>query len=214
MRILKICLVVLCILAGLAAAGTGVYFALDHWDDLPVFLQKPQEAEDRAQAMLDAVKNGRYEEAEAMFLGSVDLGMEREVDTPMSRALWQLYIENLEYTPVGELYATEAGVARDYTVRYLDSEATLAPLQSRAKIIMEYRIESAKNMDEIYDGKNEYRQDLVTDVVETAFNQLMEQRELPVLEENFTVELVYEDGQWKILAQESLLRAITAGLTD
>lgn len=214
MRILKICLAILCILAGLAAAGTGVYLALNHWGDLPVFLQKPQNAEDRAQAMLDAVKDGRYEDAESMFLHAVDLGMERETDTPMSRALWQAYKENLEFLPVGELYPTENGVARDYTVRYLDMETTLAPLQGRAKVIMEYRIESATYVSEIYDGKNEYRQELVADVVETAFNQLMEQGELPVLEKSFTIELVYMEGQWKILAHESLLRAITAGLTD
>lgn len=214
MRNVKICLIVLCVLVGLLAAGTGVYLALNHWGDLPVILQKPQEAEDLAQAMLDAVKNGRYEEAEAMFLGTVDLGMDREVDTPISRALWKAYQENLVFTPVGELYATEAGVARDYTVRYLDPEATLAPLQGRAKVIMEYRIENAKSMSEIYDEKNEYRQDVVADVVETAFNQLLEQEKLPVLEESFTVELVYADGQWKILAKESLLRAITAGLTE
>lgn len=214
MKTVKICLAVLCVLVALAAAGTGVYLALEHWTDLPVFLQKPQAAEDRAQELLKAVKDGRYEDAQAMFLGSVDLGMEREVDNAMSRALWQVYRENLEFTPAGELYATEAGVARDYTVRYLDPEALLAPLEGRAKIIMEYRVENATYMDEIYDGNNEYRQDLVTDVVKTAFDQLMEEEKLPLLEKAFTVELVYADGQWRVVAREELLKALTAGLTE
>lgn len=214
MKTLRVCLIVLCVLVGLAAAGTGVHLALNHWSDFPVILQKPQQAEERAQALLDAVKDGRYEDAEGMFLETVDLGMERELDDTMSRALWQAYREHLAFTPVGELYPTKNGVARDYTVKYLDLEALLAPVDGRAKIIMEYRIENAQNVSELYDAYNEYREDLVADVLETAFNQLLDQRELPELEDKFTIELVYTDGQWKVLAQESLLRTITAGLTE
>ena len=72
-------------------------------------------------------------------------------------------------------------------------------------------MEEAEDVDQIYDENNEYRQDFVDAVVRDAMEQALKQ-DARYVETELTVNLAFHQGQWWILADEALMRAISGGI--
>lgn len=66
-------------------------------------------------------------------------------------------------------------------------------------------------MDEVYDEKGEYSQAFADRVLEDGIRQTLKEDARQSTRE-ITLHLVYEDGQWWVLAEEDLLRWISGGV--
>ena len=211
MKIFMKCIASFLALLALAAAVFGIVIAVSNRNSEPVLVKPAQAAIDTADALLAAVSNGDYETAATMILGETDLGVDRKAKDQVGVLLWDAYQESLEYTPVGDSFATDTGVARNYTVRYLDVDSVMATLRERSQALLEKRVEEAEDMSEVYDENNEYREDFVMDVLYDAAMEALEE-DVTYVEETFAVNLVYREGKWWVVADDGLKRAISGNL--
>lgn len=211
MKIFTKCLAVFLALVAVSAAVFGIVLAVNNRGQAPVLVEPSQAAIRTADAILAAVSNGDYATASAMILGVPDLGVDRAAKDQVGVLLWDAYQESLEYEPAGDSFATDDGIARAYTVRYLDVNAVISTLRDRSRVLLEQRVETAKDMSEVYDENNEYREDFVMDVLYDAAAQALEE-DATCVEKTFTMNLVYREGKWWAVPDNALLSAISGSL--
>jgi len=196
----------------LAAAGLGIYTAARFHDRLPMLLQPSAEAQLTVENMLGAVSRGDYAAVSAMILGTPELGVGRTVEDPLGEMLWDAYQESLEFTAVSGCYTTQSGLAYDYKVRYLDWDSVMEPLRDCSITLFEKRVAEAEDMSQVYDENNAYRESFVMNVLLDAAEAGL-QEDAVYVEATFTMNLVYQDGQWWIVADDALLSAVSGGLS-
>lgn len=197
-------------LAAVIAVG-GVCFIFANRNAQPVLLSPSQEALDTAQQLVQAITDGDYATAGKLMLGSPDMGVDRSADSKVGRLIWNAHQQSITFTPVGECFATESGIGQQYTVRYLDMEAVTANMGQHSEELLALRVEQAKDVSEVYDSNNNYREDVVMEVLCDAAQKALK-RDAAFVEVTFTVNLVYRNGQWLAIPDAELLEAITGGL--
>lgn len=201
---------VLAVLA-LVVAAAGIWLAISARQAEPVLVQPSDRALATAQEMLQAVADGDYDHAGQRILGCPDLGVDRQAESEVGRLIWAAYQESLSFTPEGACYATASGIAQNYRVRYLDRNAVTARLRERSQALLEERVANAQDTSQVYDENNEYRADVVMEVLAQAAQQAL-QEDAAYVELVVPVSLTYENGAWWVLPEEQLLAAISGGL--
>ena len=177
----------------------------------PMLLTPPQEARSSLVTMLDGVCEGDYAAASGCILGTPSLGVDREAADELGVLYWDAFVESASYELVGECYATENGVAQDITFNCLDLNSVTGSLRERSQALLEERIENTTDLTEIYDENNDYREDVVMEVLyEAARDALAEDAVMITVE--LTVNLKYQDGKWWVVADKALLDAISGGV--
>lgn len=198
-------------IAGLFLAAACVFLALQNRDASPVLVQQPQAAMDRVHTMLDALCAGDYGTVSGCLYGQPDLGMDREAEDPVGRLFWEALADSFAYEAGEKFHATDSGVSLDVTVSALDLGSVTEKLKDRAQAKMEQRIAEAEDVSEIYDENNEYREEFVLDSLYVAALEALDQDARQISWE-LTLNLVYENGQWWIMPEQDLLRAISGGI--
>lgn len=201
---------VLCLL-GLAIAGGTVWVSLECKDALPILLEPAQEAQDRVETLMDAVCDGDYDLAGSVILGNPELGVDREASDAAGVLIWDAFADSLAYEMVGDCYTTETGVAQNVTVSCLDVRSVTKNLKVRAQTLLEERVRNAEDVTEVYDENNEYREDFVMEVLFDAVEEALQQ-DAQQMHTEFTVNMVYQDGDWWIISDNALLAAISGGI--
>lgn len=200
-----------CALLASVFAAAAVSAAVYCRNRTPVLVYAPEEAVQQVHLFLDAVCAGDFAGAQTMLYGSWDLGADREPSDPVGRILWEAYVESLDYELVGELYATRNGLAQNVKLVHLELPALTENLGSRSRALLESAVETAEDVTQIYDQNNSYREDLVMDVLGQAAQQAVE-ADRRYTYQILSLPLVYADGQWWIVANQELLKAISGGM--
>lgn len=196
------------ILAGVAAAGFTVEVAKNNLDSIPVLLAPVEEAETQAQALMEAVANGDYETAGTLILGNPKLGVDRDPADTVGIMIWEAFVSSYSYEMVGESFATDSGIAQKVKVSYLDISSVTNNLKERSQTLLEARVAQAEDVDEIYDENNNYKESFVMEVLyDAVVDALAEDAKMTGAE--FTINLVYRDGQWLVVSDSALLSAIS-----
>lgn len=194
----------------LGAAACGVYLTLDNIGAEPVLVQAPEEARQRALALMDALCEGDYDSISDQLYGRPDLGLNRDPADAVGVLLWDALAESRTYSVLRDCYATDNGIAMDVVVEGLDLDSVLGGLRQRAQALLEQRVAQAENTDEIYAEGGEYREEFVMDVLKDATAEALEQEGKQVRWE-LTLRFVYDEGRWWIRPDEALLTAISGG---
>lgn len=235
-----------CLLAvvALVVAAVGIWVSLRYRNALPIVIEPSKEAANTADRLLAAVEKGDYEAAGGMILGNPSLGvkydefgrvilpesddeamaklteMEKETLRHIKEKAWFAYQSSLKFTPQGDVFVTEAGVARTYQVRYLKVNTVIDDLRQRSEQKLTARVEAAEatgNVSDVLDENGDYREDIKCAVLlEAAEEALAEALEDPASYEqwSFTMNLVYQDGAWWAKQDPELIRAISGSLTE
>ena len=201
---------VFAVLALVIAVG-GVCFIFANRNAHPVLVVPSQAALDTASQLLQNVCDGDYTAAEKLILGSPDLGVDREAEGSVGKLIWEAYQDSISFTPVGQCFATESGVGQSYVVRYLDLEALTANLRTYSEQLLALRVKQAADVSQVYDINNNYREDVVMEVLAQAAEQALRE-DAAYVELVVPVGLTYENGAWWVLPEEQLLAAISGGL--
>ncbi len=207
MKIYKVLAAVFAVLA-LAAAVAGVTVSLRHIQSEPVLVEAPEEARQRAVALMDAVCAGDYEQIQLQLYGQPELGLDREPADAVGKLFWQALMESRSYTVVRDCYATDDGIAIDVVLVSLDMDSVTGNLQSRARSLMELRVKQAEDTTEIYREGGEYREDFVMAVLEDAAREAL-QEDAEVTQWELTLRFVYSGDRWWIRPDGELLAAIS-----
>lgn len=209
---IKKALSVLFALLAVALAGFTLWVTLDAVGASPVLMVPPAAAAETADTMLAAVCAGDYDAAEDLMYGSPDLGVGREPADAVGGLLWDAFVHSTSYTLVGDCYATDSGVAQDVIFSCLDLSSVTATLGERAQLLLVERVEEAEDADAVYDENGDYREDFVMTVLQDVTKDaLIEDAEY--IQKELTVNLVYKQGQWWVVADQALLSAISGGVT-
>lgn len=198
---------------GAFLAAVCVLLALMNMHASPVLLKQPQAAMDQVSTMMDALCAGDYETVSGCLYGKPNLGLDREAADPVGALFWEALEESFSYELHGQFHATDSGVALNATITALDLDSVTVNLRERARTVMEQRIAEAEDADEIYDENSEYREDFVMDALYDAAMEALEQDARHTTWE-LTLNLVYENGQWWIMPEQTLLRAISGGILN
>ncbi len=199
------------LLAGLALGVFAVKLSFDSQNSLPRLLIGSEDAQQAVTAVMDAACHGDFARAEALFYGDVDLGINREPETPVGQLLWQAHVQSLSYRLLGTCYTTATGLAQEVEITYFDRSSVTDTLGSRASSLLQQAIDAADTPQEIYDESGSYREDVVMALVYRAAQEALE-AEGKTVTVRVTVNLIYEGGRWQVLAENSLMDALSGGV--
>jgi len=198
-------------LLGIAVAAAAVFLALSFREAKPVLLSPPLLAKSQAVSLMNEICAGDFESASQRLLGTPDLGVDREAAEEVGVMIWEAYLESLSYDMVGTCYATDDGLAQNVVLTCLDVTSVTANLQQRAQALLEERVAAAENTTEIYDDNYEYREEFVMKVLRDAMEEALVEDAAEMTVE-LTLNMVYRDGQWWVVADSALLDAISGGV--
>ena len=208
---IKKLLSVIFIIIGIAAAVAAVNLGLSNKDADPVLLAPPEEAKLQVVGMMDAVCAGDFAGASAYLQGQPDLGVDREASDPVGVLIWNAFCDSMSYELVGECYGTEEGLAQDLTISCLDITSVTEVLKERSQTMLEQRVEEAEDLDEVYDEDLQYREDFVMSVLYDAAEVALEE-DARTMTADLTVNMIYQNETWWIIADRNLLDAISGGI--
>ena len=161
--------------------------------------------------MLDALCEGDYETVTDCLYGSPVLGLDRLPQDAVGQMFWQALTDSYTYELRGDFHATDSGVAVNATISAMDISSVTVNLRERAQKLLEQRIAEAEDTSEIYDSNNEYKEDFVMGALYDAALAALEE-DAGSVSWDVTLNLIYKDGQWWIMPEQTLLQAISGGV--
>ena len=198
-----------CGAAAILLAGCGIRLGVTAPEKNPVLLKTDSSAELLCQKFAQCLDDGDFEGLSETFLGSPQIsggGTEE-----LSQRIWESYVNSMNCRLEDGLYCTNQGLAQDITLEALDLEALGKQLQKRVPILLEARIAKAKDIGELYDSKNGYRQDVIDQVLLQALEEILSKnpatRETPL-----TLRLCRSEGQWYLQPEGELIRFLSGNM--
>lgn len=198
-------------LLGMGAAAAGIYLSLHNMNASPVLLVQPEEAKAKVVSVLDAVCDGDYAQASLGMQGTPDLGVDRAAEGQVGNLIWNAFLDSISYELEGECYATDSGIAQNVVIRTLELNSVTEKLREHSQAMLAQRVEQAEDTSELYDENNEYREELVMEVLLEAAKQALAE-DVRYVTWEIRLNLIYDNGQWWVLPEQELLRAISGGL--
>ena len=198
-------------LLALALAASAVMFTVRYLNAPPVLVRVPEAAVEQVDAVMTAVCSGDYAAASRGLYGSPDLGADREPAEAVGVLIWDAFVDSTSYELVGECFVTEMGLAQNVRFSGLELESVTEKAGGYAQTLLQQRVEEATDPDQLYDEKNNYREDLVMEVLYEAVQQALRQ-DARYTEQELTLNLIYKQGQWWVMPDQALLSAISGGI--
>ena len=191
-------------------AVSALLICLTQRNAAPKLFGKAEGAEKCARGMMECISRGDYAGASAYLYGTPSLGIGDQRETPAAECVWDAFVSSMECRSRGSCYATDAGVAMDFTVSGLDIPSLTRELKQRSAAVLEARVEAAENMSQVYDSNQQYREDFIQSVLEEAAREAV--AAVSPVENAVTVQLVYEGNQWWVVPDSALMTAISGGI--
>ena len=198
-------------LLGMGAAIAGIYLSLSSMHATPILLTQPGAAKAKVESVMDAISEGDYTAASLGIQGTPNLGVDRVAESAVGDLIWGAFLDSITYQLDGECYATDSGISQNVVIRTLEIASVTESLRDRSQTLLAQRVEEAEDTSELYDENNEYREDLVMDVLYAAAQQAIEEDARYVTWE-IRLDLVYENNRWWVLPSMEFLQAISGGM--
>ena len=171
----------------------------------------PQEAADCSEQLAQALSGGDLAAAAQLLDGQPALGVDSVPSDPMAARFWDAFRESMSCQLSGECYVLDGGFARDAVITALDVEAMTRDFQTRSHDLMNQRVEAATEMAELYDENNNFRQDLIDQVLEQACQEALDQAR----DRGLTLPIVCNTSSYETVETVELLaRHVTVWLAD
>lgn len=197
--------------AGLVLMLGTVGLCLTNLNTPATVAQIPEGAVQRSQELMDAVSAGDYQAVSQQIYGQPDLGFSGSLEDAVSDRFWQAYLGSISYEFLGDCYAVDSGFARQVRITALDLPAMVLDMQRRCHDLLQQRVEAATEMEELYDEENNFRQDLIDQVMDQAVEEALQQ-EHSTVSYDVVLNLVLRDGQWWAIPDQALLSALSGGI--
>jgi len=171
----------------------------------------PQGAAACAEDFAAALSRGDFEKAGQLIYGQPSLGAAGEPEDATGALVWDAFKDSLSFAYTGQCYATDSGIFRNADVTALDVSSVTGRLAERAHTLLTARVEAAEDMTQLYDEENNFREDLVDEVLREAVTQALAE-DAETVTGHVTVKLVYAQDQWWVVPDTALLDTISGGL--
>lgn len=180
--------------------------------NLPVtVLAEPKEAEQTAQALVDALNQGSLSQAAELLYGIPALEDHPDFEEPYLNTLWACYLESLTCRLEGGCYAADSGLYQDICVEALDISAALPEIKSQYEALLPIRSQ-AEETENVYNEEGGYRESFVLSVLDEAAREVLS-RDCATTMRRVRLALVFREDQWWVLPQEGLMDILSGSLT-
>ena len=207
MKITKVLASVFACLGAVLMLGTTALCLLS-LDAQPKILNLPDGVVQCSETLVQALSQGDYATAEGLIYGQPDLGVPEQWDSTLEQLAWETFQESLTVSFDGDFYPSDTGYRRALTVSALDVSGAVAAVSQRAAALLSQRMEDAEDLSEIYDENNEFREDLMDQVLREALEQALAE-DAQLVTSQSVLELIYRDGRWWAVPDQTLLQAIS-----
>lgn len=183
-------------------------FFLWNRDGQTQVLELPREAATCCDRFVQALNDGDLEAAAQLMYGRPDLGVSGVPEDPESALLWEAFRGSIR-VELTEDWAVEQGeLVRRGSISALDVSSVLGTFPERIQPLVDQRIASAENLNEIYDENNAFREELMEQLLRQALQEAISQDAQPVTGE-VTLKMVKRDGTWWVVPQQNLLQILS-----
>lgn len=180
--------------------------------DAPVKLvETPKEAALCSAEFMGAIEAGDFSAAAKRMYGQPELGAQTPPTDAASAQVWDAFLGSISYVFQDSCYATDTGIARKVSVTALDIPSVTENLDARVHALLSQKVASATDMAQLYDESNNFRPELIDQVMAEALSQALDQDARTVTRE-VTLNLVHRDGQWWVVPDGALLQLLSGGV--
>ena len=200
----------LCGAAALDLGGFGIRLGVTSPGKSPVLLKTDQGAQDRCRDFAQCLREEDFEGLSKTLLGTPQI-TRYDGEEALAARIWQAYVSSMDCTLEGGLYGTGQGLAQNITLEALDLEDLGARLEEKVPLLLEARMEEARDIAELYDGRNGYRQEVIDQVLLQALDEVLSQNP-QTRETTLTLRLCRSRGQWLIQPEGDLIRFLSGNI--
>lgn len=200
----------LCGATALVLGGFGIRLGLTAPGKSPVLLSIDQGAQDRCRDFAQCLRQGDFDSLSQTLLGTPQI-TQYSGEEALSKRIWQAYVSSMDCALEGTLYGTDQGLAQNITLEALDLEDLGARLEEKVPLLLEARMEKAQDIQELYDGGNGYRQEVIDQVLLQALDEVLSQKP-QTRETALTLRLCRSRGQWLIQPEGDLIRFLSGNI--
>lgn len=200
----------LCGAAALVLGGFGIWLGVTSPGKSPVLLKTDQGAQDRCRDFAQCLREEDFEGLSKTLLGTPQI-TQYSGEEALAQRIWQAYVSSMDCTLEGGLYGTDQGLAQNITLEALDLEDLGARLEEKVPLLLEARMEEARDIQELYDSRNGYRQEVIDQVLLQALDEVLSQNP-QTRETTLTLRLCRSRGQWLIQPEGDLIRFLSGNI--
>ena len=200
----------LCGAAALVLGGFGIWLGVTSPGKSPVLLKTDQGAQDRCRDFAQCLREEDFEGLSKTLLGTPQI-TQYSGEEALAQRIWQAYVSSMDCTLEGVLYGTDQGLAQNITLEALDLEDLGARLEEKVPLLLEARMEEARDIQELYDSRNGYRQEVIDQVLLQALDEVLSQKP-QIRETTLTLRLCRSRGQWLIQPEGDLIRFLSGNI--
>lgn len=198
-------------LMGICVAISALWLSVHAMDAAPAIIETPESALEQVESMMDSFCSGDYTGASVCMYGNPNLGVDREAADAVGALIWEAFEKSMSYELTGEIYATNEGLAQNIRITTLDISAVTAYIKENARVNIETEAAAAEEYDAVFDENDEYREEFIQGILEETTRLALEQNAAQITTE-VTLHLVWSDGQWWVVSNDSLLKAVSGGI--
>ena len=197
---------------GCAVAVLAIQVSFAFREETPMLLKTPEEAQTCIVQTMESICSGDYAKAEQYIYGNPSFGVDRMPSDPVSARIWEAFLESLRYELGESFFSTKDGLSRTVKITCMDISSVTATLGERSQALLKQWVDEAEDASEVYDENNEYRRELVYSALEQAAEAALAEDAVTKTVE-LTVQVIYREERWWVVADDTFLSAISGGLT-
>jgi hypothetical protein len=198
--------VIFAVIGAVLLIGCLGFFLLNRNADVRI-RELPEEAVQVSDAFVQALNDGDLETAAQLMYGQPDLGIGQVSGNPESALVWDAFCDQIAVELAREWSVEQSALVKNGSITTLDVAGILEQLPERTQMLMNQRIAAAEELSELYDENNQFREELVTQILQEALDQSLRQ-DLQTITRDITLKLVNRDCSWWIVPDQALMHAL------
>jgi hypothetical protein len=161
--------------------------------------------------MVALLEEGNLTAVSEKLYGNPDLGVRQNL-TGEAAAVWEIFCEGISCELVSDFYVNGTSFCVNAVMTVPKIASITDSVTTHAKTLLDERIAVAEKMDELYDENNEFRKDVIDEVMAQAVERSFAE-ETEVLTYETTFGFVSRENQWYVVPDAAFLRALSGGLS-
>jgi len=163
--------------------------------------------------LLESLQKADYEAMNNCLLPKQQIAGKDSYVSDVHRALYDAYIESIEYEFMGECYASDSALCQDIRVAVLDLSYILNELIDTYQRAYGVKIKLGENQQVYLEQKDGTLTDFFSSIPIEFVNKILSEKNYKK-SMDITFETVYYQSQWRIALNADIFDLLTGGMTE
>lgn len=180
----------------------------------PVIMNDSSDPAICAEEFLSLVLSGDVQQAETMLLGSGKLGLDSSGNSELARMFYDALFESFSFEKLGICEKSGIEAQQSFLVTYLDIPSITAFQREATNAKLAKYLDEAERYDDVLTEDGAFRSEVAIRALEEATEELLENAKEHYVLTELTIEMQYSDGEWKIVANDTLSTILSGGTAN